>query len=69
MINLYVITGKNNCEFYNDFYENVQNIDVSKVRKIGFSTKEDLKKAIELLYNSSAYYVIIDKDEYNFIKN
>ena len=66
---LYIILGKHNVKCFEDFQEEVQNIDTSKVRKIEFSTQEDRKKTIDLIYNIQGFYTIIDEDEYNLIVN
>jgi len=66
---LYIILGKHNVKCNEEFYEECQNIDTSKVRKIEFSTEQDKKKAIDIIYNTQAFYTIIDEDEFNFIVN
>jgi hypothetical protein len=66
---LYIIRGKHNVECFDDFDEEAQNIDTSKVRKIEFSTEEDRQKTIDLMYNIEGFYTIIDENEYNLIVN
>tara|TARA_R110000851_G_scaffold33317_2_gene88616 strand:+ start:734 stop:1171 length:438 start_codon:yes stop_codon:yes gene_type:complete len=66
---LYVILGKHNVKCFDNFNEDVQDIDLTKVRKYEFSTKEDKEIAIELLFSSEGYYNIIDKDNFNLLIN
>ena len=60
--------GKHNEKCYDNLEEEIENINLSQVKKVKFSSQQDKRKAIDLLYDSKARYIIIEKEEFKKIK-
>jgi len=68
MAHLYLLLGKENIDFWDD--NDISEIDIDDVVKIQFASESDRKTTIEIFCRFILEdYIVLDEDEFNFLKN
>jgi DNA polymerase III delta prime subunit len=62
---IHMIFGEANIEEFEE--ENFEEVNLTACNRYSYSSEEDLREAIDMLYTAQAIYHIISEEEYNLL--